>query len=55
MGADFGKGRQVDYVLGKWNDDEKKALIERLDRATEVIKSFVLAGITTTMNEFNGS
>tara|TARA_R110000868_G_scaffold158589_4_gene386805 strand:+ start:1768 stop:2397 length:630 start_codon:yes stop_codon:yes gene_type:complete len=55
VGADFGKGRQVDYVLGKWNDDEKKALIERLDRATEVIKSFVLAGITTTMNEFNGS
>lgn len=55
VGADFGKGRQIDYVLGKWNDDEKKILIERLEQSTEVIKSFVLSGITTTMNEFNGS
>jgi len=55
VGADFGKGNQIDYVLGKWNDDEKKALIERLDRSSELIKSFVLSGITTTMNEFNGS
>lgn len=55
VGADFGKGRQVDYVLGKWNDDERTALIERLDRSTEVITSFVLSGVTNTMNEFNGS
>lgn len=55
VGADFGKGNQIDYVLGKWNDDEKKALVERLDRSSELIKSFVLSGITTTMNEFNGS
>jgi PTH1 family peptidyl-tRNA hydrolase len=55
VGSDFGKGRQVDYVLGKWNDDEKIALVERLDTATEIIKSFVLAGITTTMNVHNGS
>lgn len=55
VGADFGKGRQVDYVLGKWNDDEKKALVERLEKSTEVIKSFILSGITITMNQFNGS
>lgn len=55
VGADFGKGRQVDYVLGKWNDDEKIALVERLEQSTEVIKSFVLAGITTTMNTHNGN
>ena len=55
VGADFGKGRQVDYVLGKWNDDEKTALVERLEKSTEVIKSFILSGITNTMNQFNGS
>ena len=55
VGADFGKGRQVDYVLGKWNDDEKTALVERLEKSTEVIKSFILSGITITMNQFNGS
>ena len=55
VGADFGKGRQVDYVLGKWNDEEKTALVERLNTSTEVIKSFILSGITNTMNQFNGS
>ncbi|QWX83954.1 aminoacyl-tRNA hydrolase [Cellulophaga sp. HaHaR_3_176] len=55
VGADFGKGKQVDYVLGKWNDDEKTALVERLERSTELITGFVLSGITNAMNEFNGS
>tara|TARA_R110002051_G_scaffold65839_5_gene119508 strand:+ start:553 stop:1182 length:630 start_codon:yes stop_codon:yes gene_type:complete len=54
VGANFGKGKQVDYVLGKWDENEKIALVERLNTASELIKSFVLSGITTTMNEFNG-
>ncbi|MBU2997817.1 aminoacyl-tRNA hydrolase [Cellulophaga baltica] len=55
VGADFGKGRQVDYVLGKWTDEERDALKERLAQSTEVIKSFVLAGVERTMNTYNGS
>ncbi|MDP5231739.1 MAG: aminoacyl-tRNA hydrolase [Cellulophaga sp.] len=55
VGADFGKGKQVDYVLGKWNDEEKAALKERLERASAVIDSFVLSGIKITMNEFNNT
>ncbi|WP_165749575.1 aminoacyl-tRNA hydrolase [Cellulophaga sp. Z1A5H] len=55
VGADFGKGKQVDYVLGKWNDDEKEAMPERLEQSAELIKSFVLAGITITMNQYNNS
>lgn len=50
----FSKGRQVDYVLGEWNEDEQSNLPERLDKAVEVIQSFPLAGITRTMNTFNG-
>ena len=50
----FSKGRQVDYVLGEWNEDEQSKLPERLDKAVEVIQSFPLAGITRTMNTFNG-
>ncbi|MEW4923609.1 aminoacyl-tRNA hydrolase [Algibacter sp. 2305UL17-15] len=50
----FGKGRQIDYVLGEWTDEEKKTLPERLDTSVELIKSFVLAGVNTTMNAFNG-
>ncbi|WP_289037257.1 aminoacyl-tRNA hydrolase [uncultured Zobellia sp.] len=55
VGADFGKGRQVEYVLGEWTETEKNALTERYEKTTELIKSFVLAGVARTMNQFNGS
>lgn len=50
----FSKGRQVDYVLGEWTDEENEKLPERLEKSIELIKSFVLAGINNTMNTFNG-
>ena len=55
VGADFGKGRQVEYVLGEWSKEEKAALPKRFEKAAALIKSFVLAGVTITMNEFNGN
>ncbi len=50
----FKKGQQVDYVLGEWSEEEKTALKERCEKSTEIIKSFVRAGLSQTMNEFNG-
>jgi PTH1 family peptidyl-tRNA hydrolase len=50
----FKKGKQVDYVLGEWSAEEKEALKERLSISSEIIKSFVLAGLNITMNEYNG-
>jgi peptidyl-tRNA hydrolase, PTH1 family len=50
----FNKGQQVDYVLGEWTTEENNKLKERLDKSTELIKSFGLAGINITMNTFNG-
>lgn len=55
VGSEFGKGRQVEYVLGKWNDEETKGLMERLDKSVELIRSFVFAGTKNTMNQFNGT
>lgn len=55
VGADFGKGRQVDYVLGEWNEEELKALPERFKKSCDLIRSFVFAGVQNTMNQFNGS
>jgi PTH1 family peptidyl-tRNA hydrolase len=55
LGSDFPKGRQVEYVLGKWNEEEEKALPERLNRCTELIESFVLQGVNITMNTFNNT
>lgn len=51
---DFNKGNQVDYVLGEWTSEEESSLPERLNLATEAIKSFALSGINITMNQFNG-
>ncbi len=50
----FSKGRQVDYVLGEWTADEEAALPERFGKSCELITSFVGAGISNTMNAFNG-
>ncbi len=55
VSANFGKGRQVEYVLGKWDDNEQKAMSERLKKSAELVKSFVFAGAKNTMNQFNGS
>ncbi|MGV3461469.1 MAG: aminoacyl-tRNA hydrolase [Flavobacterium sp.] len=51
---DFKKGRQVDYVLGEWDEQEKAALPERLDVAAEAVRSFALSGLGNTMSTFNG-
>ena len=51
---EFKKGKQVDYVLGEWNGEEKSKLTERLDLSAQIITSFALAGLNNTMNEFNG-
>ena len=50
----FGQGRQVDYVLSEWSEEELQKLPERFDKSMAFIKSFGLAGIKNTMNEFNG-
>ena len=51
---EFKKGKQVDYVLGEWNQEEKNALGERFEISSKIITSFALSGLNNTMNEFNG-
>ena len=50
----FKKGQQVNYVLGEWDEEEKEKLKERLSLSAEIVKSFALAGLNNTMNEYNG-
>ncbi|HNU60446.1 MAG TPA: aminoacyl-tRNA hydrolase [Aquaticitalea sp.] len=52
---DFSKGRQVDYVLGEWTEEENAKLSERLEKSAEAIKSFGTSGVSNTMNTYNGS
>ena len=53
IGSEFQRGAQVDWVLGKFSDEDKQTISPVMDTACEIIKSFVLAGIDRTMNEFN--
>ena len=51
---EFSKGNQIDYVLGEWDENEESKLPERLKTSAELIQSFGTAGVSNTMNTFNG-
>jgi peptidyl-tRNA hydrolase, PTH1 family len=53
IGNAFGKGQQVEYVLGKWNPHEIKYLPQIIELASEAALSFCFAGLKNTMNLFN--
>ena len=47
---EFSKGRQVDYVLGEWSNEELKSLPERIDTAAAAAMAFVHGGLSNAMN-----
>ncbi len=53
IGNDFPRGGQVDYVLGEFTAEQCELMPERLQLACDIVKSFCLAGITLTMNQYN--
>jgi PTH1 family peptidyl-tRNA hydrolase len=53
VGNDFPKGRQVDFVLGKWTSDELPYVKDKLLKSIDIIESFATTGIERTMNTFN--
>ena len=53
IGNEFSQGRQIDYVLGEWEDEEKNALPERLKTTSDIIRSFGTIGLELTMTFFN--
>ena len=53
IGNDFPKGMQVDWVLGKYDENEIKTLSPSIETAVGMIKSVVVSGLDITMNQFN--
>ena len=53
VGNDFPKGGQSDYVLGKWSSNEFDTLPERIDVASEAVKSFAAIGLNLAMTQWN--
>jgi PTH1 family peptidyl-tRNA hydrolase len=50
---EFYKGAQVNYVLGKWSEEELKTLNDRIKVAADAVKAFAFIGLQRCMNEFN--
>lgn len=53
VGSDFPKGRQVEYVLGKFNSEESKEIPSLLERSGDFTLSFAFDGLERAMNKFN--
>lgn len=53
IGNEFARGTQIDWVLSRFSPEEEAQLAEPVATACEVIKSFALAGLDITMNQFN--
>jgi peptidyl-tRNA hydrolase, PTH1 family len=53
IGSSFRKGAQINFVLGKWNSEERKFMADRISIVIDMIKSFAYAGIELTMTSFN--
>lgn len=53
VGDDFSKGKQVDYVLAKFSDDQNIDIELHIDKAIEMTYAFGFVGIQKAMNQFN--
>ena len=53
IGNNYPQGRQVDYVLSNFNQQEFAELETHIERASEMILGFGTIGVVQTMNRFN--
>lgn len=53
VGNNYPKGRQVEYVLGRWEPEEIALVNKKIDVCTELIATYILQGIAPAMNEYN--
>lgn len=53
IGDKFAKGRQVDFVLGRWTPTELPIVKDKILKSCEIIESFAAQGLTRTMNVYN--
>jgi PTH1 family peptidyl-tRNA hydrolase len=53
IGNNFPRGRQVDFVLGRWDETELPLVRLKIDKTVELIESFAASGIERTMNLYN--
>lgn len=55
VGNDFFPGKQVEYVLGNWKEDEKETVNAAFAKAAEGIKMFATQPIGLVMTQINAA
>jgi len=55
IGNSYPKGMQINFVLGRWDENEKPVVNRKIDKCVEAIESFVAIGLQRTMNLINNS
>jgi len=53
IGDNYSKGKQIDFVLGKWKGSERQELPDYIEKCSETILSFGTIGLQQTMSKFN--
>ncbi|NOT51543.1 MAG: aminoacyl-tRNA hydrolase [Chitinophagaceae bacterium] len=53
IGNNYPKGKQSDFVLGKWKKEEEPLVKIKIEKTVEVIETFAVQGITAAMNQVN--
>ena len=53
IGSEFERGRQADYVLSSFKEDELKTVREMTETARDAALTFISEGIVTSMNRFS--
>ena len=53
IGNEFAKGKQADFVLGKWNEEEKESVSLIIKKSCEAVVSYAWVGAEKTMNLYN--
>lgn len=53
IGNDFTKGKQVDFVLGRWTKDEMPYVKDQILKSVEAIETFAATGISNAMTHYN--
>ena len=54
VGDDFSRGKQVEYVLDDFSDEDYTTMNNRMEMAVKMIQAFATIGIDYTMSDFNG-
>ncbi|MCM1319870.1 MAG: aminoacyl-tRNA hydrolase [Muribaculaceae bacterium] len=53
IGNDYARGAQIDYVLGRFPEEQKAELPARIEVAAEAVKAYCLSGLSFAMTHFN--